>query len=61
MYKIGLGSYIAMGWKFVSYVSFGKKYVFSIEPMMNGGDIVYYPTNDSSAAKMIEKIKSIPW
>lgn len=61
MYKLGLGSYISMGWKFVSYVSSGRKYVFHIEPMMNGGNIVYYPENNDEAAKMIEKIKSIPW
>lgn len=61
MVKLSNNAYVQMGWKYVCYAGNGKKYMFIIEPMMNGKDIVYCPKNDKKLANMINVIKSIQW
>lgn len=61
MVKLSENSYVKMGWKYVSYVADGEKYVFYIEPMYCGNDIVYCPNKGEIQLKMIEDIKSINW
>lgn len=61
MIKINENKYIKMSWKYLCYCDGGNKYIFPIEPMANGVDILYMPQNKDLYLKIIEEIKAIPW
>lgn len=50
-----------MGWKYISYIENGEKYIFHIEPMYANDDIVYLPMNKEHCKRAIDAIQSIQW
>ena len=52
---------VKMGWKYISYIDDGEKYIFPIEPMYEDADIAYLPSNKEEIKKVIDTIQAIKW